>query len=446
MEATDTSDDREARRTMTEEQMTTEPANESAPQRPGFGRLAAIGAAIVLVVLVASAAGAVVGHELWTSTRSAAPAPVATPSPGNSGGSGFFGGSGGSGFFGGSGGSSTGNGGGSAGSGGPSNAAAIAAKVNKAIVDIDASNTYQGSMGAGTGIVISSDGKVLTNNHVIRGATRISVTDVGNGKTYDADVVGYDASHDVAVLQLQGASGLATAALGDSSKLSVGDGIVGIGNAGGTGSPSYAGGAVTGLGKSITATDELGGSSEQLSNLIQVDANIQPGDSGGPLVDSNGTVVGMITAGSAGFSGFDFGGTASGAAYAIPIDDASKLALQMIAGHGSSTTHIGGTAFLGVSVASSGDGFGAFFGGGQSGSSSSGVTVGNVIANEPAQKAGLAAGDTITAIDGRSIDSPTALSRLMLGHHPGDQVKLAWTDTSGASHSASVVLGSGPPA
>jgi S1-C subfamily serine protease len=318
--------------------------------------------------------------------------------------------------------------------------------VNTAIVNIDASNTYQGSMGAGTGIVISSDGKVLTNNHVIRGATRISVTDVGNGQTYDAEVVGYDPSHDVAVLQLQGASGLATASLGESSKLSVGDGIVGIGNAGGTGSPSYAAGSVTGLRKTITATDELGGSSEQLSNLIQVDANIQPGDSGGPLVDSNGKVVGMITAGSAGFSGFDFRGTSSGAAYAIPIDDASKLAVQMIAGHASSTTHIGGTAFLGVSVASTGDGFGAFFGGGQGSSSGSGVTVGDVVPNEPAQKAGLAAGDTITSIDGRSVDSPTALSSLMLGHHPGDRVKLAWTDTSGASHSTSVVLGSGPPA
>jgi S1-C subfamily serine protease len=301
-------------------------------------------------------------------------------------------------------------------------------------------------MGAGTGIVVSSNGKVLTNNHVIRGATRISVTDIGNGQTYDAKVIGYDPSHDVAMLQLQGASGLATAKFGDSSKLSVGAGIVGVGNAGGTGTPTYAAGSVTGLAKSITATDEFGGSSEQLSNLIQVNANIQPGDSGGPLVDSNGEVVGMITAGSAGFSGFDFGGTTSGAAYAIPINDASKLALQMVAGHASTTTHIGGTAFLGVSVAQGDSGVGGFFGGGASSSPSSGVTVGNVLSGEPAQKAGLAAGDTITAIDGHAVDSPTALTNLMLGHHPGDQVKVGWTDTSGASHSASVVLGSGPPA
>ena len=417
---------------MTDQEMSTEPTIETAPKRPGLGRLAAIGAGIVLVVLLASAVGALVGHELWTSTKTAAPAPAPTPSPSPTfGGSGSFGGA--------SGGSTTG-------SGGPANAAAIAAKVNKAVVSIDASNTYQGSMGAGTGIVISSDGKVLTNNHVIRGATRISVTDIGNGKTYDATVVGYDASHDVAVLQLQGASGLTTARLGDSSKLSVGDGIVGIGNAGGTGSPSYAGGSVTGLGKSITATDELGGSSEQLSNLIQVDANIQPGDSGGPLADSNGKVVGMITAGSAGFSGFDFGGTTSGAAYAIPIGDASKLAVQMISGKASSTSHLGGTAFLGVSISQVDSGFNGFFGGGASSSPTSGVTVGNVVPGQPAEKAGLAAGDTITSIDGRSVDSPTGLTNLMLGHHPGDQVKVGWTDTSGASHSASVVLGSGPPA
>jgi S1-C subfamily serine protease len=418
---------------MTDQELNTEPTDEATPKRPGLGRLAAIGASIVLVVLLASAAGAVVGHELWTSTKTAAPAPAPTPSPGNFGGTGNFGGSGSSG------GSSTGN-------GGPSNASAIAAKVNKAVVSIDASNTYQGSMGAGTGIVISSDGRVLTNNHVIRGATRISATDVGNGQTYTAKVVGYDPSHDVAVLQLQGASGLATATLGDSSKLSVGDGIVGVGNAGGTGSPTYAAGSVTGLAKSITATDEFGGSSEQLSNLIQVDANIQPGDSGGPLVDSNGDVVGMITAGSAGFSGFDFGGTTSGAAYAIPIDDASKLAVEMVAGHASTTSHIGDTAFLGVSVSHGDGGFGAFFGGGASSTPSSGVTVGNVLSGEPAQKAGLAAGDTITMIDGHTVDSPTALSNLMLGHHPGDQVKVGWTDTSGTSHSASVVLGSGPPA
>jgi S1-C subfamily serine protease len=428
---------------MTEEMNTEVTADNTANRRPGLGRLALLVGGVFLILLAASAAGAVISHELWTSSQPAAQAPVATPSPGNSGG---FGGSG---SFGGSG-TNGGSGSGSTATGGPSNAAAIAAKVNPALVNIDSSDTYQGSMGAGTGIVISSDGKVLTNNHVIRGATRISATDVGNGKTYDAKVIGYDPSHDVAVLQLQGASGLATAKLGDSSKLSVGDAIVGVGNAGGTGStPTYAGGSVTALDQSITATDDLGGSSEQLSNLIQVNANIQPGDSGGAIVDSSGKVVGMITAGSAGFPGFDFGSApTSGAAYAIPISDASKLALQMVSGHQSSTVHVGGTAFLGVSIGSSGAGSSGFFGlaprGGSS--SASGVAVGSVLPGEAAQKAGLVAGDTITSIDGHSVDSPTTLSGLMLGHHPGDKVKVTWTDSSGGSHNASVVLGSGPPA
>jgi S1-C subfamily serine protease len=394
-------------------------------ERSGTGRLVLVAAAILLVVLAASAAGAVIGHELWTSTRTAAPTPLPAPSSGSSG------------VFGGGSSSPSGS--------GPSNAAAIAAKVNPAVVNIDASNTYQGSIGAGTGIVFTSDGKVLTNNHVIRGATRISATDVGNGQTYDAKVIGYDPSHDVAVLQLEGASGLATAKLGDSTKLSVGDAIVGVGNAGGAGStPSYAAGSITALNRSITATDEFGGSSERLSNLIQVNAGIQPGDSGGPLVDKDGKVVGMITAGSAGFGGFQFGNSV-GAGYAIPIDNASKLALQMIAGQASSTVHVGDTAFLGVTV-QSGSGAGGFFGFGPgAGTTASGVTVGNVLPGEPAEKAGLSAGDTITSVAGRTLGSPTALSNLMLGLHPGDKVKVAWTDSAGAAHATTVVLGSGPP-
>ena len=159
-------------------------------------------------------------------------------------------------------------------------------------------------------MVLSSDGKVLTNNHVISGATSISVTDIGNGKTYSAKVVGYDRTHDVAVLQLQNASGLQTTPLGDSSKVSVGDSVVGVGNAGGVGgTPSAAAGTVTALNQTITASDDGNGTSEQLSGLIQVNADIQPGDSGGSLVNSQGQVVGIDTAGSTatsyGSTGYD---------------------------------------------------------------------------------------------------------------------------------------------
>src|SRR5262249_55969418 len=217
-----------------------------------------------------------------------------------------------------SGGSSGDNGSGSSGTGSTSDTDAIAAKVAPALVDINVTFGYKGAQGAGTGIVLTSKGEVITNNHVINGATKISVTDIGNGKTYSANVVGYDASHDIAVLQLQGASGLTTAKIGDSSQAAVGQSVVAIGNAGGTGgTPSNAGGSITDLNQSITASDDLGGTSEQLSGLIQVNADIQPGDSGGSLVNTSGEVIGIDTAASQGYSLQSTGNQG----YAIPIND-----------------------------------------------------------------------------------------------------------------------------
>ena len=180
---------------------------------------------------------------------------------------------------------------------------AIASKVDPGLVDINTTLGYQQEQAAGTGIVLSSNGVILTNNHVIDGATSISVTDVGNHKTYTASVVGYDRTKDIAVLQLHNASGLQTATLGNSSNASVGEDVVGVGNAGGTGgTPSAAGGTVTALNQSITASDDGDGTSEQLSGLIETNADIQPGDSGGALVDTSGDVLGIDTAASAGFS------------------------------------------------------------------------------------------------------------------------------------------------
>jgi S1-C subfamily serine protease len=400
---------------------------------------------------LAAVGGAVVGHALWTTGQQ----PVASVGggstsgtflpgggfggQGNSGGnSAGPGGSGGSGSFGGG---SVSSGSSSNATGGPSNPDAIAAKVNDALVDINVQSTYQGSAGAGTGIVISSDGTVVTNNHVIDGATKITATDVGNGKTYDVKVLGYDPSHDIAVLKLQNASGLATAKLGDSSQLSVGDAVVGVGNAGGAGgTPSSAGGSIGALNQTITAADDFDGTSEQLSGLIQVNANIQPGDSGGALVDTDGNVIGMNAAGSVGFR-FDQG---TSQAYAIPINQVAETATRVLAGNGSSTLHIGDTAFLGVSVASTDSSrFGDF---GQGGSTGSGVQIGSVLDGQAAQSAGLGAGDVITSLDGRTVDSPTSLSGLMLGYHPGDKVQVGWTDSSGQQHSTPVTLGSGPPA
>jgi S1-C subfamily serine protease len=446
--------------------------------------------------------GLVAGHDIWKSkaTASGATSGISNTAPtvpsGSSGSGGsnssngssgssespsdqspFGSGNGGFGGFGGFGNGSNGNGsngsngssssgssnsgGSSSAAGAPSDMAAIAAKIEPAIVDINVTFGYQQAQGAGTGIVLTSNGEVLTNNHVINGATKISVTDVGNGKTYDAKVVGYDASHDIAVVQLQNASKLATAKLGDSSSLAVGGSVVAVGNAGGSGgTPSTAGGSITALDQSITAGDELDGTNEQLSGLIQDNANIQPGDSGGALVNTAGEVIGMNTAASQGFS-IDSSGTEG---FAIPINQALATAQSIEAGKGSSTTHVGDTAFLGLLISSgsnssqsgNGSGFGGFggFGGsngtggssGSGGSSGAGAPVANVVPNGPAANAGLAQGDTVTSFDGQSISDPTSLSSLLVTHHPGDKVQISWTDSSGQAHTATVTLASGPPA
>jgi S1-C subfamily serine protease len=282
-------------------------------------------------------------------------------SSGSAGGSNSSGGSGSSGnpfgnAFGGLGNSgSSGNSGsgssGSSGSSGPSDVNAIASKVDPGLVDINTTLGYQQEQAAGTGIVLTSNGVILTNNHVIDGATSISVTDIGNHQTYTASVVGYDRTKDIAVLQLHNASGLQTATLGNSSNASVGQDVVGIGNAGGTGgTPSAVGGTVTALNQSITASDDGDGTSEQLSGLIETNADIQPGDSGGSLVNTSGDVLGMDTAASAGTS-FQYNGDSSGTqGFAIPIDTALSIAKTIEAGSGSSTVHIGETAFLGVEI------------------------------------------------------------------------------------------------
>ena len=250
-------------------------------------------------------------------------------------------------------------------------------------MDIDTTLGYSGEEAAGTGIVLTSNGEILTNNHVIDGATTISVTDVGNGKTYSASVVGYDKTKDVAVLQLHNASGLQTASI-TTSTASVGETVVGIGNAGGTGgTPSAAGGTVTALDQSITASDEGDGTSEQLTGLIETNADIQAGDSGGSLVNSAGQVIGMDTAASSGTS-FQSAQESSGyQGYAIPIGEATTLAKEIEAGDSSSTVHIGTTAFLGVEIQAAGDGYGN--------EASNGATVAGVITDSPAQEAGLAA-------------------------------------------------------
>jgi S1-C subfamily serine protease len=348
----------------------------------------------------------------------------------------------------------------------------IANKVDPGLVDVK--STISDGYSLGTGIVLTANGEILTNNHVINGATSVSVTDIGNGKTYTAKVVGYDASQDIAVLQLSGASGLTTAPLGSSSTVSVGNTVVGLGNAGGVGgTPSVASGSVTALNQSITASDEASGATEQLSGLIETDAPIQSGDSGGPLVNTQGEVVGVDTAASSGysFSGYGNGGfgggygsngnssyggygsqgssgsSASGSgasgsanasttqAFSIPINTALSIAKQIEAGQGSSTVHIGATALLGIELSTS-----------TSQGQSQGVQIEGTASGTPAATAGLTGGDVITAIAGQSVNSGTDVQSILVGHHPGDKVSVTWTDLSGQSHTATVTLATGPAA
>jgi S1-C subfamily serine protease len=297
------------------------------------------------------------------------------------------------------------------------------------VVDIDTVLGYQNAEAAGTGMVLTASGEVLTNNHVVEGATSITVTVVSTGRTYRAGVVGTDPIDDIAVLQLTGASGLRTAKLGDSSGVAVGDAVTGVGNAGGGGgTPTAAAGAVTALDQAITATDESGANAEKLTGLIEVDAQIEAGDSGGPLYDAPGRIIGMDTAAQA-----DRRQTVAG--YAIPIDSALSIAATIESATTSTeTVHLGYPAFLGVSVAPDGT----------ASTAAAGATVAGVLDGTAAAKGGLVAGDVITSVGGVAVTSAGSLEAALHQHRPGDSVRVRWTDTSGQSHRASLVLTRGP--
>ncbi|SHH53108.1 serine protease, S1-C subfamily, contains C-terminal PDZ domain [Jatrophihabitans endophyticus] len=316
----------------------------------------------------------------------------------------------------------SGNGNSSQGSG-----TAASATQQKGIVTITSVLKYENAESAGTGMILSSDGEILTNNHVISGATSITVTDETTGRSYKADVVGTDKSDDVAVIKLRNASGLTTAQVGDASDVSalkVGAAVTGVGNAGGTGSLTAASGKVTALEQSITASDESGSDSEKLTGLIKTDAGIVSGDSGGPLYDSSGDVVGINTAAS---SGNGSGATSEG--YAIPIDDALTIARQIESGVETSSVRIGLPAFIGVGVTDSASG---------------GAGITSVVEGGPAADAGITSGSVITEVGGKSVTNGTSLKKRLAAYDPGQRVAITWTDTSGSSHTKTVTLTSGP--
>jgi S1-C subfamily serine protease len=388
----------------------------------------AFGGALVAGGLVGALVMAAVG-DFHSNNASVSTTQPTQQSPLNNGGGfgGRFGGGLG-GIFGNGGGNGTGSGSGSSSSGNANiDAASIAAKVDPALVDI--TSYLADGEAAGTGMIITSGGHVLTNNHVVEGATRVTATMVSSGKTYNVTILGTDPSDDVALLQLQGASNLKTVSIGDPSKVQVGDPIVAIGNAlGAGGTPATATGQVVGVGQTITATDDTGANPETLQNLIQINADVQPGDSGGPLVNAQGQVIGMDTAASSSGRGFRFNNVAA-QGFAIPIDAAMNDAQGLHNGGGSGAQ----TAFLGVGIDST--------------STGNGASVVEVEPGTPAASAGLVTGDTITGFAGKSIPNGSALSTAVKAEKPGDKVQVTWNDTNGSSHSANVTLaGQGTPA
>jgi S1-C subfamily serine protease len=305
----------------------------------------------------------------------------------------------------------------------------------KGVVLINTTLPYQNAQAAGTGMVLTSSGQVLTNYHVVEGASTIAVTVAATGKSYPATVVGSDKTDDVALLQLTGASGLSPVKL-DDDRASVGDKVTAVGNAGGSGTLTAATGIISSLRASVTPAAEGALASRTLTAMIETSADVVAGDSGGPLYDAEGEVVGIDTAAS---TGSEING------YAIPIQRALRIATQIRSGDESRTVQIGSAAFLGVQLNSfvgypDATGLGTGFDG------VSGALVGGVRDGSAAARAGIEAGDVITHLGSRAISSADELSTALATYQPQDHVKITWIDPAGSQHTATVTLGSSPVA
>jgi S1-C subfamily serine protease len=291
---------------------------------------------------------------------------------------------------------------------------ATSSAIGTGVVVIDTSQRLEDTVAAGTGMVLTPSGRILTNNHVIAGATTIRVVVPGTTRRYAARVVGYDIADDIAVLQLRSARNLGTVTIGSSGALKLGASVTAVGNSGGFGRLISSRGRVTGLRRSIVAQSDTG-EEQRLSGLIETDAAVRPGDSGGPLLDSAGRVVGMDTAAS------PYGRHT----FAIPIATAARVTEQIVTGRSSSRVHIGATAFLGVHV--------------------QGRTVADVLPRSPAAAAGLKPGDVIISIGGRPVTGPASITSAVLAHKPGQVVTVVYRDETGARRAVRVRLGTGPP-
>ena len=308
----------------------------------------------------------------------------------------------------------------------------VTGRVRPGTVMIKSVLGYQDAEAAGTGLVLTPGGVILTNNHVIDGATRITVTVANTGRQYSATVVGTQPSSDIAVLQLQNAGVLATVPVANSDQVRVGQPVVGIGNAGGRGVLSVVTGTVTSIDRTITASDASGASSERLTGMIEVQAPIRAGDSGGPLANRAGQVIGMDTAASATRQGDQTGPTFG---FAIPINRALSIAAKIRSDSNGTPNgpQPGGRGFLGVEVRSV-----------DAATNTGGAEIVMATADSPADRAGLQSGDIITTLDGQAVASANSLTASLQQTKPGQAVTLGWSDQYGAAHSAEITLGAGP--
>jgi S1-C subfamily serine protease len=295
---------------------------------------------------------------------------------------------------------------------------------------------------AGTGIIISSDGIIMTNRHVVpEGTTTVSVTLSDGTELKNVTVLGRTTSSDnldVAFLKVNDAKGhdLTPATIGDSSKVQVGDDVVAIGNALGQFQNTVTSGIISGYGRSVTAGDSSGNSSdtENLDNLFQTDAAINEGNSGGPLVNLNGQVIGINTA---------IAGNAQNIGFAIPINDIKGLMSQVLKSGNFSRPYLGVRYVpLTADIAKEYNlkvKQGAFI------PPSSDPASPSVLAGGPADKAGLKESDVITAINGTSINENHSLTSLLSPHQPGDKVTLT-VIRGGDTKKINVTLGALPTA
>jgi putative serine protease PepD len=266
---------------------------------------------------------------------------------------------------------------------------AVLAAVSPSVVEVT-SDSADGTA-TGTGFVISADGEILTNAHVVQGASQVKVRLAGESTARDADVVGRDDTADIALVKVPDANNLLPVKLGTTTSTQVGEPVVAIGYALGLrGAPTVTSGIVSALGRSLG----------DLSGLIQTDAAISPGNSGGPLVNARGEVIGINTA-----SATARGGEGENIGFAIAIDDATQIVNSL---------RSGGVPSQGLLGVTSQD----------SSISDLGAVVVSVVAGGPADQAGVQAGDVITAIDGAAVTDSASLGKAIRSHQPGDSVKI----------------------